>query len=403
MIFTYTVSTKEGKIEKGEIEAFNRSEAIATLLAKGYLILSLKEKKKWFKLKFPFERVSDLEKIYLIKNLSLMTKAGLPLPEIFDFLIDQAKSRKLKEALKEIKKRISEGLSLYSAFLLYPEIFPPIFLGLIKLGEESGQLANVSEHLHYLFLSQYEFKKKINSALIYPAMIIITALFVFLSFFTFLLPKITQLFTRLEIKLPLVTRILVWLINFFQKNFPFIFLVVIILIVSYFLLSKKREIKKIFSSIDLSLPIVGKILREINLSHFSKNLGLLLKSGMPIERALILSAEITQDEVYKERIKKILEMVRKGEKLSTSMESFPKEFPKNFTKIIAAGERSGNLVESLEYLSSFYEAELERDTKDLTIAFEPLLLVIIGLLVAFVALAIISPIYQYISALGGLR
>jgi len=403
MIFTYTVSTKEGKIEKGEIEAFNRSEAIATLLAKGYLILSLKEKKKWFKLKFPFERVSDLEKIYLIKNLSLMTKAGLPLPEIFDFLIDQAKSRKLKEALKEIKKRISEGSSLYSAFLFYPEIFPPIFLGLIKLGEESGQLANVSEHLHYLFLSRYEFKKKINSALIYPAMIIITALFVFLSFFTFLLPKITQLFTRLEIKLPLVTRILVWLINFFQKNFPFIFLVVIILIVSYFLLSKKREIKKIFSSIDLSLPIVGKILREINLSHFSKNLGLLLKSGMPIERALILSAEITQDEVYKERIKKILEMVRKGEKLSTSMESFPKEFPKNFTKIIAAGERSGNLVESLEYLSSFYEAELERDTKDLTIAFEPLLLVIIGLLVAFVALAIISPIYQYISALGGLR
>jgi type II secretory pathway component PulF len=403
MIFTYTVSTKEGKIEKGEIEAFNRSEAIATLLAKDYLILSLKEKKKWFKLKFPFERVSDLEKIYLIKNLSLMTKAGLPLPEIFDFLIDQAKSRKLKEALKEIKKRISEGLSLYSAFLLYPEIFPPIFLGLIKLGEESGQLANVSEHLHYLFLSQYEFKKKINSALIYPAMIIITALFVFLSFFTFLLPKITQLFTRLEIKLPLVTRILVWLINFFQKNFPFIFLVVIILIVSYFLLSKRREIKKIFSSIDLSLPIVGKILKEINLSHFSKNLGLLLKSGMPIERALILSAEITQDEVYKERIKKILEMVRKGEKLSTSMESFPKEFPKNFTKIIAAGERSGNLVESLEYLSSFYEAELERDTKDLTIAFEPLLLVIIGLLVAFVALAIISPIYQYISALGGLR
>jgi len=403
MIFTYTVSTKEGKIEKGEIEAFNRSEAIATLLAKGYLILSLKEKKKWFKLKFPFERVSDLEKIYLIKNLSLMTKAGLPLPEIFDFLIDQAKSRKLKEALKEIKKRVSEGSSLYSAFLFYPEIFPPIFLGLIKLGEESGQLANVSEHLHYLFLSQYEFKKKINSALIYPAMIIITALFVFLSFFTFLLPKITQLFTRLEIKLPLVTRILVWLINFFQKNFPFIFLVVIILIVSYFLLSKRREMKKIFSSIDLSLPIVGKILKEINLSHFSKNLGLLLKSGMPIERALILSAEITQDEIYKERIKKILEMVRKGEKLSTSMESFPKEFPKNFTKIIAAGERSGNLVESLEYLSSFYEAELERDTKDLTIAFEPLLLVLIGLLVAFVALAIISPIYQYISALGGLR
>ena len=403
MIFNYVVSTKEGEIKKGEIEAYDRNEAITQLLNQGFLIISLKEKRKRFFLSFSLEKVSDLEKIYLLKNLSLMIKAGLPLTEIFDTLIDQAKSKKLKSALEEIKKKVSDGFSLYNAFSLYPEIFPPIFLGLIKLGEESGQLANITEHLHFLFLSQYEFKKKINSALIYPSMIIITALLVFLSFFVFLLPRLTELFTRLEIKLPLITRILIGIIGFFQKNLPFIFIAIVIIVILYLLLSKNKKIRKIFQQLDFSLPIIGKILREINLSHFSKNLGLLLKSGMPIEKAFLLNLEITQNEVYKEKIEKILDLIRKGERLSTSLEKFPKDFPKNFSKIVSSGEKSGNLIESLEYLSSFYETELERDTKDLTIAFEPLLLIIVGLIIAFIALAIISPIYQYISALGEIQ
>ncbi|MFN3301573.1 MAG: type II secretion system F family protein [Patescibacteria group bacterium] len=399
-IFEYTVSTKDGKIKKGKLEVGDKSEAITQLLNEGFLIIALKESKKKMWPSLSLKRVSEIEKIHLVKNMSLMIKSGLPLIEIFGTLIEQAKSRKLKNVLKEIKEKVSQGSSLYTALSFHPEIFSPLFLGLIKLGEESGQLEKTTSHLHHLLLSQYEFKKKIKSALIYPTMIIITTIIVFLSFFIFLLPRLSKLFAQIEIKLPLITRIFIRIADFFQKNSVFIFLIVLFMILIFWLLSRKKETRKFLQKLQFSLPFIGKILREISLSQFSKNLGLLLKSGMPIEKALLLSFEITQNEVYKEKIIKIVEGIRRGEKIATNLEKFPKDFPKNFSKIIESGERSGNLVEALDYLSSFYETDIERETKDLTIAFEPLLLIIVGLLVAFIALAIISPIYQYISALG---
>lgn len=144
---------------------------------------------------------------------------------------------------------------------------------------------------------------------------------------------------------------------------------------------------------------MGRILRKINLSYFAKNLGLLLKSGMPIEKALVLNLEITENEVYKKIVEDVLKAVRKGNTIASALSQFFKEFPKNFTKTIESGERSGNLIESLSYLSSFYEGEVERETKDLTIALEPILLIFVGLIVAFIAIAIIAPIYQYITAI----
>lgn len=403
MIFEYIISTKEGETKKGEIEVKDREEAVEELLSQDFLIISLRESKKKFSLRLDLERVSALEKIYLIKNLSLMIKAGLPLPEIIETLKGLSKTRKLKKILEEIKEKIERGTSLSKALSLYPEIFSPLFLGLIKLGEESGQLGETTEHLHSLFLSHYEFKKTIKSAFIYPFIIILTALIVSLSIFLFLLPKLTKLFTDLKIKPPLVTKILIFLMEFFRKNLFFIFLAFIFIFLLYFFLSKKKEIKKFVQNLDLSLPIIGVILRNISLSHFAKNLGLLLKSGMPIEKALLLNLEITENEVYKEKIEKILNDIRKGKTIASSLEKFPREFPKIFLKTIESGERTGNLVEALNYLSLFYEAEASRELKDLTIAFEPLLLIIVGLIVAFITLAIISPIYQYLSLIETMR
>lgn len=403
MLFKYIISTKEGKFKKGEIEATDKTELINKFRAQGYLIISLKEKKEKGLFGFSLEKVSELEKIYLVKNLSLMVKAGLPLPEIMSTLIDQAKSKKLKRILEEVKTKTEQGLSLSEAFSKYHSIFSPIFLGLIKLGEETGELEKTTEHLHDLFLSSYDFKKKVKSALIYPSAVIITSLIVFFSIFLFLFPRLTRLFSSLEIKPPLITRVFISLMGFFQKNLLFIFLAIIFFILIYLILSRKKEVKKFFQSFDLSLPIVGRILRNINLSYFAKNLGLLLKSGMPIEKALMLSLEITENVVYKKRIEEILEGVRKGETITYNLSKYQKEFPKNFTKIIESGEKTGNLIESLSYLSSFYESEVERETRDLTVALEPILLISIGLVVAFIAVAIISPIYQYISSIQAIR
>jgi type II secretory pathway component PulF len=399
MLFKYTISTKEGEIKKGEVEAPNREEVINKFLAEDYLIISLKEAKKKINLIFYLEKVGDLDKIYFFKNLSLMLRAGLPVPEIIDTLSEMVKSVRFKKVLIDIKKRTESGSSLYSAFSFYPEIFSPLILGLIKLGEETGQLEESSEHLHSLLLSRYEFKKEVKTALIYPSTVIVLAIGVFISIFLFLLPRLTKLFTSLSVKPPLITRIMIGSFDFFQKNLFYIFTVLGALILAYVLLYRNKKIKRFFQGLDLSLPVIGRILKKINLSYFAKNLGLLLKSGMPAERAFLLNMEITENEAYKEIVGFVLEGIRKGNTIASTLSKFPRMFSKDFTKTIESGERSGNLSESLSYLSSFYEKEVERETKDLTISLEPMLLIFVGLVVAFIAIAIISPIYQYVTAL----
>lgn len=399
MLFKYTVSTKEGEIKKGEMEAASREELVNKLITEDYLIISLKEAKKKINLVFFIEKVGELDKIYFFKNLSLMLKAGLPVPEVIGTLSEMVRSSKFKKVLEEIKKRTEAGSSLYSTFSLYPEIFSPLILGLVRLGEETGQLEETSNHLHNLLLSRYEFKKEVKSALIYPGIVIILAVGVFISIFLFLLPRLTKLFTSLSIKPPLLTRIMMWTFDFFQKNLFYIFAVFGVIILAYTLLYRHKKIKKFFQELDLSMPVIGRIIKKINLSYFAKNLGLLLKSGMPVERAFSLNMEITENEAYKEKVEFVLEGIRKGNTIASVLANYPKLFSKDFVKTIESGERSGNLSESLAYLSSFYESEVERETKDLTISLEPMLLIFVGLIVAFIAVAIISPIYQYITAL----
>lgn len=403
MFFRYVVSTKNGETKKGKIEAFDRKDAINKLLADGFLIISLKEKGERSNLLFYLKKVSDLEKMNLVKNMSLMLRAGLSLDAIVDSLRDQSQNSKLKEILNKTKEKIEKGLSLSSALSFYPETFSPLFLGFLKLGEESGNLDKTSEYLYSQLESKYEFKKKVGSALIYPLMVILVAFTTVISLFIFLLPKLSKLFSSLEMKLPLLTRILIWIINFFQENTRYLFTGFLTLIIIFSVLQKKRKIKKFFQKIFLGLPVFGRILKNINLAYLSKTIGLLIRSGMPIERTLEVTFEVTENEVYRERVNQICEEIKKGKKLSVAFEKHKKEFPKIFSTTVGAGEKTGKLDESLEYLASFYEVEVERQMKNLTIALEPFLLIIVGLVVGFIAIALISPIYQYISTLGEMR
>jgi len=403
MLFKYIVSTKKGEIKKGEIEISDKNEAVKKLLGQGFLIVSLEEKKKRLITSFTLRRVSDLEKMSLVRNMAMMIKAGLSLDRIIDSLKDQTQNLKLKKILIEVKEKIERGLPLSTALSFHPEIFSSLFLGLIKLGEESGNLDKTSKYLCSQLESRYEFKKKVKSALIYPLMVVSLAIIITFSLFIFLLPKISRLFSHLEVELPIFTRIFVTLVNFFQENLIYLLFSPLFLIILFSILTKNIKIKKFFQKFSISLPIFGKIVRNVNLSYLAQTLSLLLKSGMPIEKTLETTFEVIENQVYKERINKILEGIRKGEKLSSNLEKYSREFPIIFSKTVESGEKTGRLDESLLYLASFYSREVEREMKNLTIALEPILLIIVGLGVGFIALALISPIYQYISALGELK
>jgi len=343
--------------------------------------------------------VSSKEKIFFAEHLSLLIKGGIPLSEAIETLESEAKSRVFRGSLAEISKKILEGQRLSKALQTYPGIFDNFFCNVVRVGEESGTLEENLKYLAQQLKSDYEMKKKVSGALIYPIIVVILALVVAFSITFFVLPKITGLFQILEIELPLATRILINTASFLKKNLLLLIIGIIFLILIFKILQRFKFFKFYFDSILLSLPFFNQIFGNLNLARFSRTFYTLLKSGMPILEALDICIATHSNEVFKKNLTFVKLRVERGERMSQGLKEFPKIFPSVFSQMVAVGEKSGTLEESFLYLANFYEGEIDSTLKNLSGILEPILLILVGAFVAFVALAIIIPIYRFVGAL----
>ncbi|MCX7779078.1 MAG: type II secretion system F family protein [Patescibacteria group bacterium] len=400
MLFQYTVSTKAGQIKKGEIEAANKDEAAKMLLVQDLIIISLIPKRVKRQPLFSFGRISELEKINLVRNLQMMIKSGLSLSESLKTLSEQTVNLKLKTILAEIQKRVEQGEVLSSSFALYPKYFSPLFIGVIKTAESSGTLESSLVYLAEQLEKSYELKKKVKASLTYPTIVVIVAILLSLALSQFLLPKILSLFAKLDVSIPLITKIFLSIMNFLAKNTLFILIGLILLVIVFRFLSQLRRIKSILHILYLKLPIFGRLTKNNNLAQFARTSETLLKSGLTLPKSLEVVAETIGNEVYKKTLEKIIPALRRGETLASNLENFPQEFPLSVAKILNVGEKTGNLEDSFHYLADFYETEVDRTIKNLTSVLEPILLIIIGLGVGLLAVSIILPIYQFIGQIG---
>jgi type IV pilus assembly protein PilC len=343
--------------------------------------------------------VSQKEKIFFAEHLSLLTKGGIPLSEAIETLENEAKSRVFRRSLADISQKILEGQRLSKTLEAYPKIFDKFFCNVVRVGEESGTLEENLKYLAQQLKSDYETRKKVSGALIYPIIVVILALVIALSITFFVLPKITGLFQILEIQLPLATRILIKTTIFLKKNFFFLTLGIIFLFFIFKILQRIKFFKFYFDSISLSLPFLNEILKNLNLARFSRTFYTLLKSGMPILDALDICIATQPNEVFKKNLTHVKLRVEQGEKMSRGLKEFPKIFPSVFSQMVTVGEKSGTLEESFLYLANFYQEEVDSTLKNLSGILEPILLILVGLFVAFVALAIIIPIYRFVGSL----
>lgn len=348
-----------------------------------------------------FSRIGFVEKLLFTKHLSIMVKSGIPIAEAIDAIADQTGNLAFKKILINIKKEIENGQSLEKSLSLYPHIFDPLYLNLIKIAEESGGLEQNLNYLADELKKQYAFKKKIQGALFYPMIVISTATIVggFTTFYV--LPKLIDLFSSLDVKLPLSTKILLFIAQTAKDYGIFIALGMIILSVGIFFLIRLPKVKPRYHKFLLKLPVFGIFIRNIELTNFCRNIGIMLKSGLPITAALKTEYDATSNLVFKEYIGQIAKAVEKGKSLESEMNSskYPL-IPKIMSKMIGVGEKTGKLDESLIYLGDFFEDEVDNSAKNLANVLEPIMLLVIGLIVAFVAISIISPIYQLT---GGIR
>ena len=343
--------------------------------------------------------VSQKEKIFFAEHLSLLIKGGIPLSEALETLANEAKSRVFRKSLADVSKKILEGQRLSQALQNYPKIFDTFFCNVVKVGEESGTLEENLRYLAQQLKSDYEIKKKVSGALIYPIIVIILALVIAFSITFFVLPKITGLFQILEIQLPLTTRILINTTSFLKRNFLFLILGIVFLILIFKILQRIKFFKFYFDSLSLSLPFFSQILKNLNLARFSRTFYTLLKSGMPILEVLDICIETHPNEVFKKNLTFVKLRVERGEKMSQGQKEFPKTFPSIFSQMVAIGEKSGTLEESFLYLANFYEGEIDSTLKNLSGILEPILLILVGAFVAFIAISIIIPIYRFVGSL----
>ncbi len=343
--------------------------------------------------------ISQKEKIFFTEHLSLMVKGGIPLAEALETLKEETKSQAFKKILSNILERILEGETLNKSLARHPKVFSNFFQNVVKIGEESGTLEENLKYLSSYLQGQYSLRRKVLGALSYPILIVIIGLVVVLVITLFIFPKLLDLFQALDIPLPFATQLLLVLGKFFYQYW----ILIIIGIAIYFLIIRALQTIKIIRFYlhqrNLLMPIFGQIEKNRHLVEFSRILHTLLKSGIPILESLDICIEVLQNEVYKRHLLSVRSGVEQGETISTGLKKFPRTFPLIFSQMVLVGERTGALEEIFLYLTEFYEREIDSTVQNLSRLMEPALLLLVGFFVVFVTLAIITPIYQFSSAL----
>jgi len=342
-----------------------------------------------------------LEKFLFTKHLGVILKSGIPIAEAISIIKDQSTNNGFKMTVTKIEKDIINGTSLYQALKKFPRIFDSFYLHLVKIGEDSGNLDTNLNYLATALRKNYDFKKKVQGALLYPEIILVTALLVGGGISIFVLPQLIDLFKSLDITLPLSTQILLFVANLMKNYGLYIFTGILLFIFIFKLIINQISVKPHWHKILLSAPIFGKFLQYVEMSSMCRNLGMMLKSGLPVHLVFDTQIESTSNLVYR----RYLEIIRQGVGAGRTIEE---EIIKNkmifipnlATKMIGVGEKTGKLDESLLYLGDFFEDEVDQISKDFSTVLEPIILLIVGFMVAYLAMAIISPIYEFTGSIN---
>ncbi len=346
------------------------------------------------KISFNFTRLSIKDQTFFIKRLSFLIKAGVPMRESLVMIREQTRKKSYGAILDTVIGNISNGQSLSKSLSKYKNTFGEFAINIIGFGEESGILSENLEYVADELKKRQALRKKIIGASIYPIVVTIATLGITSFLMVYLFPKIMPIFTSIHMDLPWSTKVVIAISNFISHYGFITFVVIIVLIIAFFItLKKSKGFRFYFDAFILKIPIIGKIVVDYNMANFTRTMGLLLKSGITMSEALPISAKTTPNLVYKKEFKDIGAVVNRGARISTHLNKRRDLFPDVATQIISVGEHSGNLSNSLIYLSEMYEADIDDFTKNISGLVEPMLMIFMGILVGFVAISIITPIY----------
>ena len=403
MKFKYKIQNKNNEMMEGVMESPDKFVLARAFREKGETPISIEEFKNdtgFFTMKISFlSRVSLSEKIMFTNNLSGMLSAGLSLNRALSILEKQSTNSTFCDILHELQEDISKGDTISEGMKKFPKVFSGLFVPMVHAGEESGSLPSTLTEVGSTLKKTYDLNKKIKGAMTYPTIIIFAMVVIAIFMMIYVVPTLTKTFEDMGSELPTSTKVIIWLSDTISQHI-FLFLSAIgTFIFSIFLLFKLKIVQRYFDRFILYLPVIGKIVKEVNTARTARTMSSLLLSGVSISNSLSITEEVLQNVHYKELIHKAISSIEKGMVLSDSFKENTFLYPVMVGEMIEVGEETGNLSKMLLDIANFYENEVDNKTKDLSTIIEPVLMLFIGAAVGLFAISMIKPMYSVMNSI----
>ncbi len=398
MNFKYTAIGADGKTIKVIKDAKNKAALFHEIKKNGETLVSVEEvteKISHRQISFSFlNSISQYEKITFAKNLAGMLEAGLSLSRALAVMERQSNKKELRKILNELNVLIASGKSFSEALAEMPKTFSPLFVSMVRAGEESGNVIGALREVSQQMEKSYLLKKKVHGAMIYPSVVLTVMLVIAVLMLVYVVPSLTSTFKDVGADLPWSTQFIISSSDFIKNNFIVLIIGMFILGIIFYLLLQTRPGKRSWDWVSVNLPLIGEIVKETNSARTTRTLSSLLLSGVDMVMAVRITGDILQNSYYRDILRETEKVVEKGEPMSTVFSKNTKLYPVFVSEMMNVGEETGKLAPMLAGVATFYENEVDQKTKDMSTIIEPFMMVVIGVAVGFFAISMISPMYS---------
>jgi len=402
--FLYKARDVKGLAITGVIEAENEAVIVSDLSGRGYRVVSIKKQSfligNFLKNITKWRKIPQREIILFTRQLAVMLRSGLPITTALSSLMQQIKHEELQRATRGLLEDIKGGEAFSEALKKYPKIFNELYVSMVKVGETAGILAEVLDRIVIIHTQDYELRMRMRSALVYPAILVVAVIGVVSFLLVAIIPKFVVVFETYDAKIPFATQLLLVASNLLAR-FWYIIIFVVVGSVSWFrkYLKDERNLYHFHNGL-LKAPFFGGLYLKFIVARFTRALGTLTKSGVSILEALAVAGNTVGNVVISRAVENMRQAVTRGQSLSQEVEK-SKMFPPMVVQMIGVGEKSGKMDQMLTEVAAYYDQEIEYALKNFTTILEPLLLLVMGGMVAFIALSVLLPIFNLIKVFRG--
>ena len=401
--YRYIARDQEGTSVTGKMAADNQSMIVAELRKRNLIIITIEEERGSV-LKSSIPKVSKGKKVksedivIFTRQFATMVDAGIPILQVLEALGEQTSNPTFKQAIGSIRQDIQLGASLSAAFAKHPKIFDQLYVNMLRVGEAGGILPTILDRVGLYLEKSEKLKQRIQAAMIYPAVVVSMAMLITTVLIIKVVPTFSTIYDSLGQKLPIMTQMLINFSNFMQKQFLLFFGAIVVIIVGFIKYRGTDKGRLYTDALALKLPVFGDLVCKVSVSRFSRTFATLSQSGVSILETLDIVGKTCGNRVIELLVDDIKASVRAGESIAVPL-SKSKVFPPMVTRMIAIGEKSGQMEKMLSKVAEFYDEQVDTAVESLTKLIEPLIIAFLGIVVGFIVVALFMPILNLATAI----